>query len=105
VFDPGLLAVVQNLIPPERLHVYLRDLDQQLRVVAGCAAGDAGLEAQAHQIVSQAGMLGLTRVARCAGSLEDACRSGYRERALLQLRVATEDVRLYAMPAAGVAVG
>jgi HPt (histidine-containing phosphotransfer) domain-containing protein len=106
VFDQGLLMVVQRLIPPERLHAYLRDLERQLATAIDCPEDDSTLEARAHMIVSQAGMLGLTRLSEYAGELEDVCRSGAtRQAALAQLRAAAADVRLYAMPAAGIAAG
>lgn len=101
VFDAEVLAVVQCLIPPERVHAHLRELDRQLAQVVGLAASDPSLQSHAHKIISQAGMLGLTRMAECARALENACRSGEgREDALLQCRAAVEDIRLYAMPAA-----
>jgi HPt (histidine-containing phosphotransfer) domain-containing protein len=57
-------------------------------------------------IVSQAGMLGLTRLSEYARDLEDACRAGAApQAALIQLRAAAGDIRLYAMPAAGIAAG
>src|SRR5215210_4212584 len=76
VFDQALLTVVQRLIPPERLHAYLRDLERQLATIIDCADDDSSLEARAHMIVSQAGMLGLTRLSEFARELEDACRAG-----------------------------
>ena len=39
-----------------------RDLESQISHVAVAAAGDPKLQSQAHKIVSQAGMLGLTRM-------------------------------------------
>ena len=106
VFDPGLLMVVQRLIPPERLLAYLRDLEGQLATVIDCSDDDSSLQARAHMIVSQAGMLGLTRLSEYARELEGACRAGAAPRAaLVQLRAAAGDIRRYAMPAAGIAAG
>jgi HPt (histidine-containing phosphotransfer) domain-containing protein len=106
VFDHGLLMVVQRLIPPERLHAYLRDLEGQLATIIECPDDDTSLQARAHMIVSQAGMLGLTRLSEHARELEDACRAGAPpQAALAHLRAAAADVRLYAMPAAGIAAG
>lgn len=103
-FDPGLLMIVQRLIPPERLHAYLHDLERQLATVIGCSDDDSSLEGRAHMIVSQAGMLGLTRLSEYARELEGACRAGAAPRAaLVQLRAAAGDIRRYAMPAAGIA--
>lgn len=46
-------------------------------------------------------MLGLTRMARCASALEDACRSGAGQaEALFECRTAMGDITLHAMPAA-----
>ena len=105
-FDPGLLLVVQRLIPPDRVRVYLEDLERQLATIAYCLEDDSSLEGRAHMIVSQAGMLGLTRLSECARAVEDACRSGAApRRALAQLNAVAGDVRRYAMPAAGVAAG
>lgn len=102
VFDAELLAVVQDLIPPKRLHAYLRDLDRQFSAVVGSTSGDATLQDRAHKIVSQAGMFGLTRMSECARQVEDACRAGSgQEAAVLHCSEAIADIRLYAMPAAG----
>ena len=102
VFDAGVLAAVQRLIPPDRLHGYLRDLNRQVVTVIDSADDDVKLQSRAHMIVSQAGMLGLTRVSECARALENACRSGAGPAAaLVQLRAAAGDIRRFAMPAAG----
>jgi len=63
------------------------------------------LQGQAHKIVSQAGMLGLTRVSDRMRALEHACMAGDGAAAALsECREAAEDVRLYAMPAAAAAI-
>jgi len=104
VFNQGMLMAVERLIPSERLHAYLRDLERQLATVIDCPDDDPTLEGRAHMIVSQAGMLGLTRLSEYARELEDACRAGAAPHAALaQLRAAAGDIRLYAMPAAGIA--
>ncbi|MGI8706407.1 MAG: Hpt domain-containing protein [Sphingomicrobium sp.] len=96
-----MFASVKRLIPLERLHGYLRDLDREYLMLFDSAATGTSLQSQAHKIVSQAGMLGLTRMSECARTLENACRSGAGPAAaLLECRAASEDVRLYAMPAA-----
>ena len=103
IFDAKLMAGVRRLIPPERLRTYLHDLDRQFREIVESAAGRPDIESLAHKIVSQAGMLGLTRMSECARALEDACRSGSAtEAAMAQCRGAIGDIQLYAMPAAGV---
>ena len=101
MFDAQLLAGVQRMIPPDRLLDYLRELDRELQLVVKSASTDEMLASRAHKIVSQAGMLGLMRMAQCARSLEDACRSGAgRAEALGQCRTAVADIELYAIPAA-----
>ena len=101
VFDAELLADVQRLIPPERLREYLRELDRQLQLLLEAAVSDESLAQRAHKIVSQAGMLGLTRMSQCARVLEDACRAGDGQAAALgECRAATGDIERYAMPAA-----
>ena len=85
---------------------YLADLDRQLRVVVDYAASDSALQSLAHKIVSQAGMLGLTRLSECARALEDACRAGATPApALRRCRAAVRDIELYAMPAVGGPLG
>ncbi|HUE79314.1 MAG TPA: Hpt domain-containing protein [Sphingomicrobium sp.] len=85
---------------------YLADLDRQLRVVVNSAANDPGLKSLAHKIVSQTGMLGLTRLSECARALEDACRAGATPApALRRCRAAVGDIELYAMPAVGAPPG
>jgi HPt (histidine-containing phosphotransfer) domain-containing protein len=96
-----LVRGVRGLISHERVLKYLRDLESQISHVAVAAAGDPNLQSQAHKIVSQAGMLGLTRMSECARALENACRSGIEPaEALRQCRAAAGDIRLYALPAA-----
>ncbi len=97
---------MQRLLPPVRLHAYLTDLDRQFLFLAEAAASDLEIGHQAHRVVSQAGMLGLTRMSNCAANLENACRTGKgREAALLACRRAVGDIRLYALPAAEAPAG
>ena len=99
------MASVQGVIPPERLLEYLYELDSQLQLVIDSHPGDESLASRAHKIVSQAGMLGLTRMSQCARALEDACRSGAgHSEALGQCRTAVFDIEFYAMPAARLAL-
>ena len=85
----------------ERLREYLRDLDRQLALVIESAASDESLAGRAHKIVSQAGMLELTRMSQCAKALEDACRSGAGQAAALgECRAAAGDIERFALPAA-----
>lgn len=102
VFDAAVLANVQSLLPGERVRKYLQELERDYLALVDSAPTEGCLQSQAHNIVSAAGMLGLTRMSDCARKLEDACRSGAGSAdALVQCRAATEDVRLYARPAAG----
>ena len=102
IFDAAVLAAVQRLIPSERVHAYLQDLDRDHRLLTATAATETSLQSQAHKIGSQAGQLGLTRMSECARTLENACRAGLAPAAaLLQCRAAADDIRLFALPAAG----
>jgi HPt (histidine-containing phosphotransfer) domain-containing protein len=94
------------MLPPVRLHAYLKDLDRQFMFIAEAEASDLEIGHQAHKVVSQAGMLGLTRMSNCAANLENACRTGEgRDAAVLACRRAVGDIRQYAMPAAGAPAG
>jgi len=87
------------------LHVYLQELDRQILLIIDSPPGEPCLQGQAHKIVSQAGMLGLTRVSDRMRALEHACMAGDGAAAALsECREAAEDVRLYAMPAAAAAI-
>jgi DNA-binding response OmpR family regulator len=100
IFDAAVLASVQRVISPERLQVYLREIDQEHLELVKSAVTDPSLRSQAHKIVSKAGMLGLTRMSECARALENACRSGVEAgAALLECRTAAGDVQRFAMPA------
>lgn len=102
IFDAAVLAATQRLIPPERLHAYLRKLDREHLALVNSAAADPSLQSQAHNIVSQAGMLGLTRMSESARALENASPSGTGPVAeLLLCRAAAGDVWSFAMPAVG----
>jgi HPt (histidine-containing phosphotransfer) domain-containing protein len=98
-----LLAGVQRLLPAVRVRGYLLDLELQFEFLAEAEVSDLEIAHLAHKIGSQAGMLGLTRMSNCAADLENACRTGKRRQAaVLACRAALDDIRLYAMPAAGV---
>ena len=106
IFDTAVFAAVQRLTPPQRLATYLHDLDQQFRVVLSSPANDPDLHDRAHKIVSQAGMLGLTRMSDCAATLENVHRlGGDRTEALANCRAAAEDVQLHAIPAVADSAG
>jgi HPt (histidine-containing phosphotransfer) domain-containing protein len=100
-FDAALFGTVRQLLAPERLNAHLEELDRQIAVLVGAAASSPDLQDLAHKIISQAGMLGLTRMSDRAREVEDACRLGAdKAAALARCREAANDVRLYAMPAA-----
>jgi HPt (histidine-containing phosphotransfer) domain-containing protein len=57
------------------------------------------MKGTAHKIVSQAGMLGLTRLSNCAAGVEDACEGNVELAAALQrLRDAAGDVQEQLLP-------
>ncbi|TIX48898.1 ATP-binding protein [Alteraurantiacibacter aquimixticola] len=75
-FDAEVFTRIAAILPPEKLHHHLQVLDAMVREVAAASPGDPQLEATAHKIVSQAGALGLYRVAIAAKDLETALRNG-----------------------------
>ena len=100
IFDRHVLDVVRRLLPAERVSAYLHVLDRQFAQLADAASTDSILQSNAHKIVSQAGMLGLTRMATRAAQVENALRCGTGSAAaILECRDAIADVRLYALPA------
>jgi hypothetical protein len=102
IFDAAILSAIQRLIPKPKVHAYLEELDREHQLLVGSSATEPALQSRAHNIVSSAGMLGLTRMSECARLLEDACRSGLgASAALLECRKAAGDVRLFALPSAG----
>lgn len=89
------------MLTPERLALHLGHLDQQFGLLVSSAANDMTLQSRAHKIVSQAGMLGLTRMMQCAQALEGAMGSeAGQAAALLRSRAAVGDVQRFALPAA-----
>jgi CheY-like chemotaxis protein/HPt (histidine-containing phosphotransfer) domain-containing protein len=101
IFDASVLAGVQRLVPIERVYEYLEDLDQAHMALIGGECNQASMQIQAHKIVSNAGMLGLTRMSECAKEMETASRTGVGVAAALkQCRKAAGDIRDYALPAA-----
>jgi hypothetical protein len=106
IFDPELLAIVSRFISPEQVLAYLHELDELFLLVANAKPTDSSVECEAHKIVSQAGQLGLTRMSECARQVENAYRFGTgRAAAMRQCRAAVDDIKRYAMPAAGIPVG
>jgi HPt (histidine-containing phosphotransfer) domain-containing protein len=102
IFDSAILAAFQRLIPSNRVHAYLQDLDREYLMLLESSATEPNLQSRAHNIVSSAGMLGLTRMSEHAKVLENACRSGTgAAAALLECGKSAKDVGLFALPAAG----
>ncbi|QNM82488.1 response regulator [Sphingomonas sabuli] len=76
IFDDDIFSGVLESLPPASLEKHLDALQAQIDAVVAAAPGDAGLEATAHKIVSQAGMLGLPRLSQAAREVETAARDG-----------------------------
>jgi CheY-like chemotaxis protein/HPt (histidine-containing phosphotransfer) domain-containing protein len=100
-FDAETFAGVLEMLPRDRLATYLDALQSDVTTVAAPNAGEdtPTLIATAHKIISQAGMLGLTRLSERARTVEDAARAGEGvEEALTSFREAQGDVDTYARP-------
>jgi HPt (histidine-containing phosphotransfer) domain-containing protein len=96
------LEAIQRLMPSSRVEEYLKDLEREHMALFDLLATEPNLQCRAHNIVSSAGMLGLTRMSESAKVLENACRSGAGEAAaLLECRKAAGDVRLFALHSEG----
>jgi DNA-binding NarL/FixJ family response regulator len=98
-FDAETFAEVLAMLPRERLAAHLERLAGEVERVAGGPEADGGAEALAagaHKIVSQAGMLGLTRLSDRARAVEEAARHGGSgqalEAALARFRAAAVDL-------------
>lgn len=101
VFDARLLAAVQRLLAPDRVCIHLEELDRLFSRIVQSTGGEPWLAEEAHKVISQAGVLGLTRMSNCAVELQDACRANAcRAEALRKCLAAAGDIRRYAMPAA-----
>ena len=100
-FDAETFAGVLEMLPRDRLATYLDALQADITTVAAPNAAEdtPTLIATAHKIISQAGMLGLTRLSERARTVEDAARAGEGvEAALTSFREAQGDVNTYARP-------
>jgi HPt (histidine-containing phosphotransfer) domain-containing protein len=94
LFQADVYEAVRSMLPPERLEVHLRSLDEQLVSTFEHPLED-GVEAAAHKIVSQAGMLGFPRMSAVARELEEALRAGRSDEELLRkARTEAGDTRL-----------
>ncbi|MDQ3561228.1 MAG: ATP-binding protein [Pseudomonadota bacterium] len=82
-FQADVYEAVRSMLPPERLEVHLRSLYEQLVSTFENPIED-GVEAAAHKIVSQAGMLGFPRMSAVARELEEALRDGRSDEELLR---------------------
>ena len=94
-FDAAIFERLAALLPPARLRSHVRQLRSDVRALAAAGPGSApkALGEAAHKIVSQAGMVGLTRLSRLAAGLEQACLRGecHRE-ALAAFAAASADL-------------
>ena len=96
-FDSATFAKVAEIMPPAKLAAHVESLDLAVEELAAATPDDDRrlVEAAAHKIVSQAGMVGLQRLSDRASRLEQACRdSDGIELALEAFRRAAADVRL-----------
>jgi HPt (histidine-containing phosphotransfer) domain-containing protein len=101
-FDQAMFREVQDMLPPERLAGHVEALQRQLDLLAAAGGGApdcAALQAGAHKIVSQAGMLGLLRLSASAREVEEACEAGAPGADVLtRFRDAAGDVSRYVAP-------
>jgi CheY-like chemotaxis protein len=74
-FDSAVFEEVSAMLPPERLQTHLQSLHQQLSVAFEQGGDVAELKAASHKLVSQAGMLGFTRLSDLCREVENACGS------------------------------
>jgi len=90
-----VFARVSKLLPEAQIRAHVDALEACVAALAEAAANDVeAIEAAAHKVVSQAGMLGLFRLSDRASALEQACRTGTGVRhALKRFRLASGDVR------------
>ncbi len=100
VFDIAVFSLVQDVMSNTRLRDYLSAISRQLEVMKRLSTTNGSdLREQAHQIISQAGALGLVRLSRLARNLEDACIAGRgTELARRECCKAAEDIQRYAVP-------
>ena len=72
-FDPDILHRLAELMPPDRVAAHLDDLAAQVEVLVGMDARDPRVAGLAHKLVSQAGLLGFTRLSDACRTLQEAC--------------------------------
>lgn len=75
-FDATVYESVEALLPPERLRSHLASLDNELEAAFGPSMAKDGVQQVAHKLVSQAGMLGFSKLSECCRELEQACLEG-----------------------------
>jgi signal transduction histidine kinase/CheY-like chemotaxis protein len=100
-FEEATFLKIQSLLPADRVAKYVEALqvDVAALIAAGGGADSSWMKGTAHKIVSQAGMLGLTRLSNCAAGVEDACDSKVElAAALRRLRDAAGDVEEQLLP-------
>jgi signal transduction histidine kinase/CheY-like chemotaxis protein/HPt (histidine-containing phosphotransfer) domain-containing protein len=101
-FDAATFAEVREMLPPERLAHHVASLQGSLETLTaegGAAPDRETLQAGAHKIVSQAGMLGLVRLSARAREVEEAAREGGPDEAVLsRFREAAGDLSRHVAP-------
>ncbi len=104
-FGEDVFARVRQLLPEAQLHAHVDALQASVGELRIAGPGDLqSLEATAHKVVSQAGMLGLFRLSARAARIEQGCRSGKGvRRSLERFREAAGDVGDYLRPNGGLA--
>jgi signal transduction histidine kinase/CheY-like chemotaxis protein len=100
-FDSATFDEVVDMLPPERLRTHAEGLAAQAAQLAapGADFDPEALAFNAHKLISQAGMLGLTRLSERARVVEDAVRAGEPLDAPLDaFREAAGDVADFVLP-------
>ena len=100
-FDADLLAGLAAVMPVSRIGEHGEALSSEVARLAGSVPrSDPDLLADlAHRIVSQAGMMGLSRLSSRAADVEQACRSGGDVAGALEgFREASSDVADHLLP-------
>ncbi|MDQ3471825.1 MAG: response regulator [Pseudomonadota bacterium] len=99
-FGEDVFARVRQLLPEAQLQAHVEALEASVGALRIAGSTDLqSLEAIAHKVVSQAGMLGLFRLSARSARIEQSCRAGHGvRRALERFREASSDVRDYLRP-------
>jgi CheY-like chemotaxis protein/HPt (histidine-containing phosphotransfer) domain-containing protein len=101
ILEEETFLEVQGMLAPEKLKSHVERLAEQASTLASRdpATERETIEAEAHKIVSQAGMLGLARLSARARDLEEACRNGSNPDAALRIfKEAVGDIEHAVLP-------